>query len=329
SFYELGHQPLGLAWPLAFLERAGLPARAVDLATDPFPEALAREARFVALSAPMHTALRLGVKAARRVRAVNPAAHLAFHGHYAGLNAEYLLDSGLADSVLAGESEAALAELAAAVLGGRPAGGRVEPMRARLDYPVPRRDVLPPLRRYARFESGSGSALAGYVEASRGCKHLCAHCPIVPIYRGRFFAVPVETVMQDVRQQVAAGARHISFGDPDFLNGPAHARRVARALHAEFPELSFDFTAKVEHLLRERALLPELREQGCAFVVSAVESLSDGVLRRLRKGHSAADVAALVEVLDGVGLPLHPTLVAFTPWTTLEDYLEALEFFRA
>jgi len=329
SCYELGHQPLGLAWPLAFLERAGLTAHAVDLATEPFPEALAREARFVALATPMHTALRLGVKAARRVRAANPSAHLAFHGLYAGLNAEYLLDSGLADSVLAGESEGALVELAAGVLAGRPAGGRVEPMRARLDYPVPRRDVLPPLRRYARFESASGSALAGYVEASRGCKHLCAHCPIVPIYRGRFFAVPVETVMQDVRQQVAAGARHISFGDPDFLNGPAHARRVARALHAEFPELSFDFTAKVEHLLRERALLPELREQGCAFLVSAVESLSDEVLRRLRKGHTAADVAALVEVLDGVGLPLHPTLVAFTPWTMLEDYLETLEFFRA
>jgi radical SAM superfamily enzyme YgiQ (UPF0313 family) len=329
SCYELGHQPLGLAWPLAFLERAGLSARAVDLATEPFPEALAREARFVALSAPMHTALRLGVKAARRVRLANPGAHVAFHGLYAWLNADYLLDTGLADSVLAGESETALVELAAAVLAGRAKGGRVEPIRARLDYPVPRRDALPPLRRYAHFESGGGSVLAGYVEASRGCKHLCAHCPIVPIYRGRFFAVPVENVMADVRQQVAAGARHISFGDPDFLNGPEHARRVARAFHAEFPELSFDFTAKVEHLLRQRALLPELRENGCAFVVSAVESLSDEVLRRLRKDHKAADVAALVELLDGVGLPLHPTLVAFTPWTTLPDYLGTLEFFRA
>jgi len=329
SCYELGHQPLGLAWPLAFLERAGLRAQAVDLATQPFPDALAREARLVALSVPMHTALRLGVKAARRVREANPAAHVAFHGLYAWLNADYLLDQGLADSVLAGESETALAQLAAGVLAGQTAVRRVPPLRERLDYPVPRRDALQPLKRYARFESGAGAVLSGYVEASRGCKHLCAHCPIVPIYRGRFVAVPIETVLSDVRQQVAAGARHISFGDPDFLNGPAHARRVAAALHAEFPGVSFDFTAKVEHLLRQRALLGELREHGCAFVVSAVESLSDEVLRRLRKGHTASDVAALVGALDAAGIALHPTLVAFTPWTTLDDYLATLEFFRA
>jgi radical SAM superfamily enzyme YgiQ (UPF0313 family) len=250
-----------------------------------------------------------------------------FHGLYAWLNAAYLTGQGLADSVLAGESEQALVELCAAVSSGGAPARSAQPQLPRLDYPVPRRDQLQPLRRYARFEGAHGQMLAGSVEASRGCKHLCAHCPIVPVYRGRFFAVPVDTVLADVRQQVAQGARHVSFGDPDFLNGPGHARRVARALHAEFPGLSFDFTAKVEHLLAQRALLAELREHGCAFVVSAVESLSDEVLRRLKKGHSAADVAELVDVLDATDLPLHPTLVAFTPWTTLTDYRATLEFF--
>jgi len=41
---------------------------------------------------------------------------------------------------------------------------------------------------------------------------------------------------------VAAGATHITFGDPDFLNGPGHALKVVRAAHAEFPRLTFDFT---------------------------------------------------------------------------------------
>jgi radical SAM superfamily enzyme YgiQ (UPF0313 family) len=316
SCYELGHQPLGLAWPLAFLNRAGIVADAVDLAVEPFPDGLAREARFVAVAVPMHTALRLGVKAARRVRAANPSAHVAFHGLYAGLNAAYLRDAGLADSVLAGESEEALARLAQDVLAGRPGASEGEAASVqRQQLPVPRRD--------------GRSWTAAYVEASRGCKHLCAHCPVVPIYRGRFFAVPVETVMADVRQQLALGARHVTFGDPDFLNGPAHALRVARALHAEFPAASFDFTAKVEHLLAQRALLPELRELGCAFVVSAVESLSDEVLRRLRKGHCAKDVAEMVDVVDAAGIALHPTLVAFTPWTSLDDYVATLEFFHS
>lgn len=336
SCYELGHQPLALAWPLAFLKRAGLEAHAVDLAIDPFPEALAREARLVAIAVPMHTALRLGVKAARRVRECSEA-HVAFHGLYAWLNADYLLGEGVADSVLAGEADGTLADLAKAVLQGRPLESvgpvstrtrRATPVRERLDFPTPERSPLPALSRYARLVRDGRTSLTAYVEASRGCKHVCAHCPIVPVYRGRFFAVPVETVMADIAQQAGAGARHVTFGDPDFLNGPAHAMRVTRALHARFPELSFDFTAKVEHLLKQRELLPELRALGCAFVVSAVESLSDEVLGRLRKDHSAADVAEVVDVLDAAGIALHPTLVAFTPWTTLDDYIATLEFFR-
>ena len=94
---------------------------------------------------------------------------------------------------------------------------------------------------------------AAYVEASRGCLHVCRHCPVVPVYGGRFFVVPADVVLADIRAQVAAGARHVTFGDPDFLNGPGHALDVARRLHAEWPSLTFDFTAKVEHLLKHRA----------------------------------------------------------------------------
>jgi hypothetical protein len=135
--------------------------------------------------------------------------------------------------------------------------------------------------------------------------------------------------MADIRQVVAAGARHITFGDPDFLNGPTHALRIARTLHAEFPDLTFDFTAKVEHLLKHRALLPEFARLGCIFIVSAVESLSDTVLAHLDKGHTRADVDEALNILGGLGVALRPSFVAFTPWTTLDDYLELLQFIKS
>jgi hypothetical protein len=168
--------------------------------------------------------------------------------------------------------------------------------------------------------------VAGHVESTRGCLHLCRHCPIPPVYGGRFVAVPVETVLADVRQQVVAGATHVTFGDPDFLNGPGHARRIARALHAEHPALTFDFTAKIEHLIRHRALLPELVEAGALFAVSAAESLSDTVLAHLDKGHTAADVEIALGLARAAGLDLRPTWVAFTPWTTLGGYRRMLDF---
>jgi radical SAM superfamily enzyme YgiQ (UPF0313 family) len=323
--YELGHQPLAVAWPMAFLEQHGYAPDAMDVSVEPFDGARVARAKLVAISVPMHTALRLGVGIAERVRKVNPDCHVCFYGLYAALNADWLLAT-CADSVLAGELEPELVELAARLQRGEPVRGGVAPRLAKLDFPLPRRSALPGLATYARLERDGRLELTGYVEASRGCKHQCRHCPIPPVYGGRFFVVPRDVVLADVRQLVAAGARHVTFGDPDFLNGPGHAMALARALHAEFPDVTFDITAKVEHLLRHRHLLPELAALGCAFVVSAVESLSDTVLGHLAKGHTRADFVEVLGLTRAAGLVLRPTWVAFTPWTTLDDYREMLDF---
>jgi radical SAM superfamily enzyme YgiQ (UPF0313 family) len=330
--YELGHQPLAVAWPAAFLERAGYRPAVLDLSVEPLDPAKVARARLVAISVPMHTALRLGVAAAERIRAINPRAHLCFYGHYAALNADWLRGH-VADSVLAGELEPALVRLAAslATAGDGDAADRRDGVISlqRLPFPVPSRAGLPPLPRYAHVEREGRRDVAGYVEASRGCRHRCRHCPIPPVYAGRFFVVPVETVLADVRQQVQAGARHVTFGDPDFLNGPRHALAVARALHAEFPDLTFDATAKVEHMLRQRRLLPELAALGCAFVVTAAETLDDRVLAILDKGHTRADIVAALDALRAAGIAPRPTWIAFTPWTTLDGYRQWLEFLAA
>src|SRR5213083_3719244 len=107
SCYELGHQPLGAAWPRAFLERAGFAPDTLDLAVQPLDEAKVRRARLAAIAVPMHTALRLGVHAAARIRQINPACRIVFHGLYAELNAEHLLGR-CADLVMGGEVEGAL-----------------------------------------------------------------------------------------------------------------------------------------------------------------------------------------------------------------------------
>jgi radical SAM superfamily enzyme YgiQ (UPF0313 family) len=322
STYELGHQPLHLASPLGFLERAGFLPRAIDLAMAPLDEAAVAQARLVAISVPMHTALRLGATVGARVKQLNPRAHLCYYGLYAPLNGAHLRALG-ADSILGGEYEEALVALAES--GTRPP----EVVLERLRFATPSRAQLPPLSRYAHLERDGAALTAGYVEASRGCLHQCRHCPIPAVYDGRFFVVPVDVVLADVARQVAAGARHVTLGDADFFNGPKHAMAVARALHAAHPELTFDVTIKVEHILQHRERFAELRRLGCAFVVSAVESLSDEVLRILDKGHCRADVDAALAILDDAGIPLRPTWVAFTPWTTLRDYLDVLDWIES
>jgi len=353
--YELGHQPLAVAWPAAVLEARGFAPTVLDVSVEPFDPARAARARVVAISVPMHTALRLGVEVRERLRAVNPSARVAFYGLYALLNADHLLGRG-ADAVIGAEVEGPLCAWIEALDAGDsgpvpgvrtpgvetpdkrpPSGAATEartpgasrPLSGKPALPVPSRGQLPGLEAYAHLEHAGRRELVAYVEATRGCRHRCRHCPIPPVYGGRFVVVSPDVVLADVRQQIRAGARHVTFGDPDFLNGPRHALRVAEALHAEFPGVTFDFTAKVEHLLRQRRHLPDLRRLGCLFVVSAVESLSDVVLAHLDKGHTRADVYALVGVMRETGIALRPTWVAFTPWTALGDYREMLDFVAA
>ncbi len=334
SCYELGHQPLSLAFPLAYLRRAGYAPIAIDTAVDTLDDDAVRAAVLIAISVPMHTALRLGTQIAERARLVNPDLTICFYGLYAWLNADYLLGDH-ADFVIGGEYEQPLAELCAAIERGEqgsPIAGvsssrhRADPSIDRIAFPMPDRETLPDLQSYAHLLRDGTAIRAGYTEATRGCHHTCLHCPVVPIYRGRFFAIPRSIVLEDIRQQVNQGAGHITFGDPDFLNGPTHSLRICRDLHAEFPQVTFDMTTRIEHILQHRDLMPEFASLGCVFVVSAVESVSESVLEQIDKGHTKEDVIEALLVLDDAGIAMRPSLLPFTPWTTLDDYLELLTF---
>ena len=326
STYELGRQPFGLAEPAAWLRERGFSVRMVDLAVQKLDPGAFRRAHLVAFYLPMHTATRLAARAIARVREVSPGAHLAAYGLYAPMNAPYLRKLGVG-TIVGGEFEAGLVAAAERIAQGL-GPGIPEPQisLARQAFRLPDRAGLPPLERYARLVLADGTRrIVGYTEASRGCKHLCRHCPVVPVYRGRFRVVPRDVVLGDIRRQVAAGARHITFGDPDFFNGPGHALPLVEALHAELPEITYDVTIKVEHLLDHARHLTVLRDTGCLFVTSAVEACDDTVLEILDKGHTRADFIRVTALLREVGLGFNPTFVTFTPWTSLESYLDLLE----
>ena len=329
STYELGRQPFGLASPAAWLRREGAAVTCLDLARQKPAEGPLRAADLIAFYVPMHTATRIAARALEQVKRLNPRAHVCFYGLYAPVNDTYLRQLG-AQTILGGEFEEGLVHLLRRLQhgNGRPEQrGQPEPLvsLARQDFLTPDRTDLPPLERYARLLVGKGaSRTVGYTEASRGCKHLCRHCPIVPVYHGVFRIVQRDVVLEDVRRQVAAGAEHITFGDPDFFNGIGHALPLVEALHREHPRLTYDVTIKIEHLLQYSEHLPTLRDTGCLFVTSAVESIDDRILARLDKGHTRQDFIQVVHRFRETGLVLSPTFVPFTPWTTLAGYQELL-----
>lgn len=338
STYELGRQPFGLASPAAWLRREGWAVECVDAAKDRLEEASLAAADLIGVHLPMHTATRLAGPVIQQARRLNPPARICAYGLYAPLNGAWLRSLGV-DEVLGGEFEGELAEIARGMAGPTTSSEGPKDVSSgadlissaprtlpRLQFLVPDRSGLPLLSRYATLHMPDGTRrVVGSTEASRGCKHLCRHCPVVPVYQGQFRVVQPAIVLADIAAQVAAGAGHITFGDPDFFNGPTHAMHIVDALHAAHPHVSFDVTIKVEHLLQHSDLLPRLAADGCAFVTSAVESLDDRVLAFLDKGHTRADFFRSVDLCRAARLTLVPTFVAFHPWLTLDDYCDLLE----
>lgn len=333
STYEMGRQPFGLASPAAWLRAAGFEVRCLDLSVDPLDPEAVRTAELIAFYVPMHMGTRMAVPVIAQVRQINPQAHLCGYGLYAPVSAAYLHRLGV-EHILGGEFEAGLVDLARRIeetndewrisMSDAPRSTHSPAAFISLDRQTflrPDRTGLPGLNRYAQLVSSEGRQVTvGYTEASRGCKHHCRHCPIVPVYEGRFRLVQPEVVLADIRQQVAAGAGHITFGDPDFFNGPGHALPLVEALHAEFPRLTYDVTIKVEHLLGQARHLPTLKKTGCLFVTSAVESFDEEILTRFDKRHTGQQFETALNLCRQAGLLLVPTFVAFTPWTTLAGY---------
>src|SRR5262249_3281988 len=329
STYEMGRQPFGLASPAAWLRQAGADVETLDLSQQPLDKRAVARADIVGFYLPMHTATRIATRAIERVRGLNPGAHLCCYGLYAPMNAGFLRGLGV-KTILGGEFEQPMVRMLQRLSTGASIAdaGQAEPLvsLAIQKFIVPDRDGLPPLEKYASLTMPDGTGrTVGYTEASRGCKHKCRHCPIVPVYSGHFRIVQPDIVLEDISRQVRAGAQHITFGDPDFFNGIKHAACLVTALHEMYPSLTYDVTIKVEHLLEHSRYMGLLKETGCAFVTTAVESLDDRVLQFFDKGHTRDDFIRVLSAARKVDLVLVPTFVAFHPWITLDGYRDLLE----
>lgn len=316
SSYELGHQPFHVASAAAALRAVGHEVRTGDLARQQLADADVDWAEGVAFAVPMHTAMIVALQAAVRIAEKSPEMPVCFYGLYA--SAAELPEAA---TVITGEYEPGLVAWAA----GDRRGSTNQLGRSAVEW-APDRSGLGELHEYVGLEIGGERLTVGSTAGSRGCRYLCRHCPVPAIYNGKFRVVGHEIVAQDIAAQVKAGAQHISFSDPDFLNGPIHAMRILEQARSAHPGLTFDATIKVEHLLKHRNLLPRMAELGVIFVVSAFETTNDEILRTLDKGHTRADMAEAVHLLRAEAIDVRPTWLPFTPWTRMSDLVDMLAF---
>ncbi|MDA9593325.1 hypothetical protein N9R67_00530 [Candidatus Actinomarina sp.] len=192
-------------------------------------------------------------------------------------------------------------------------------------HTVPDRTILPSITDYSHIVDGSNNLIAGSVETTYGCKHECTHCPVPIEFKGMFKTFGTEKIITDVTNQVEEGAKHISFNDPDFFNGPKHALKILQLLNEKHPSITYDSTIKVEHILKYPDYFQELKNLNMLFVISAFETTNDHVLNILQKNHSSNDLNKAVELSLENNIDIRPTWMPFSPWTEQNDLISIIK----
>ena len=337
SLYDLGHQPYELLQLDAALTKAGAESSIIDLSiTDvSILNTYENEVTHAVIAVPMHTAARLSLSVMDLISRWKVVPNITLMGHYAEALSSFTLPKEVR-TFAAGEAidrivDSILGDDAPTVTAGEESTPtHINTTRTSLrlkgiDAPL-NRQKLPPLSKYTSYINGETMEIAGYVEASRGCLHLCTHCPVAATYKGRIRINSETSVLREIENLHAMGARHITFGDPDFFNAPIHSIKVLEEASKSLPDLTFDATIKVSHILKYKELVPRLSQNNTSFIVSAFEHTSAAVLEALEKGHSVSDMVEALNIVRSTGIEIRPSLLPFTPWTTLDSLVELLDF---
>lgn len=345
SPFEGGYQPITALSAFTALRNAGYENTLFhDAYVDGLPEDLFDDVDVVAISVPLFDALMAGLKLSEMVRAKNSTAKIVFFGQYATLNAARL-PGKYGDYAVVGEWEQPLVNLARHFTTGEvldkiglvnardaAAGLIPHPYIARNKITVADRSVAPPLYKYPQPHVekllGVKSPVVGGVESTRGCHHKCTYCSVYAAYDGKVIPISDDIVFSEVRYLMSQGMTHLTFTDAEFFNSKSQGIRILRALHSEFPQLTYDFTTRIDHILEHEEALREMKELGVRFITSALEFPTQIVLDVVAKDISIADIELAINKLRNIGIRLNPTFIMFNPWVNRDDIVAFKDFIK-
>ena len=333
SIFEGGYQPLNALTGLAALRSAGHDTDFIDAYVEGVD--IARLSRYdtIIFPVPLFDSLMSAVRICEDLERAGCTAERVMFGQYATINASFL-SSRYADHVVTGEWEAPLISLLNRKRGSEEPvinvfsrGGEPEltlaTKKLRGTMAQPLRDAAPHLSKYPQPQLSrllGAEKVVGGLELTRGCHHKCTYCSVFAAYDGKVVLGDIDTIIADIDALVDQGMEHMTFIDAEFFNATRRSFDALAKIHARHPELTFDFTTRVDHILDNRDRLRELYDHGVRVITSALEWPKEEVLRQVRKEVTVADLKESVHLVQNSGIALNPTFIMFNPWVGLEDF---------
>lgn len=174
---------------------------------------------------------------------------------------------------------------------------------------------------------------AADIESSRGCPYKCAFCAVSSFYNHnpgtRWRTRGVDSVLDEMAMlEKEWGVKAVSFNDDNFV-GPGKSGRE-RALTFARENLRRGLSVKYNFWCRadtvEEDLFRRLKDTGLYHVHLGIETGSQTVLDRYKKGITVRDNQRALEILTKLGIPATASLILFDPYTTLDELSETIRF---
>lgn len=181
----------------------------------------------------------------------------------------------------------------------------------------------PALERWVAMRAYRQQMAAAPVRTKDGCQFRCVYC--LHAAGGGIRVAPPERVADAVARHVDAGLRDVDVVD-DVFNAPReHAIQVCEAIaRRRVPARLQCLELSARDL--DDALLSAMERAGFVGMGVTLESASDPVLARMRKGFTGEHAAAAVEVVRRHGIPCAWIFVLGGPGETRETVEESLRF---
>ena len=158
---------------------------------------------------------------------------------------------------------------------------------------------------------------------SRGCPYECTFCSVAPVWDNKSFSRSPRSIVEEMKLlHSEAGVNLFLFQDEFFVSGKRHVLAFCDELRRSGLDVRWKAFGRVN--LTDEEMMRAMADCGCLELRFGIESGSDEILRRIKKGFTAAES---VEVISKAAR-IFPRVEAFYIWgfpfETMDDFNQSL-----
>ena len=338
--------PLNLLYIAAVLARGGHEVKIIDLYAEGLSEEefLSRARAFgpqLAGFATYTASFDMAAAGARLLKENFPGLKTVAGGIHASYLPAQCLKGGAFDCVVVGEGELTMLELADALAAKadlfavpglvlpKDGGAFATPRRPLIEdlaaLPLPDYSLVDLSKYYLGITRAVSTAPAASVLTMRGCPYQCTFCSHHYGYGGRVRKrAPAGVVSEMKALYDNYGVREFQIEDPSFTCDPAHVREICRLIVESGMKISWNCNVRANTASEE--LFSSMAGAGCRRALLGVESGSQELLDRMKKGITLEAVRRTMALAKKHGMRVNAAFLLGTPGETLETARRTYEF---